>query len=49
MKSNEGKGFHSNGRVLRAYDKWFENNMFPSENGITSFVDITDRKKWNLK
>jgi hypothetical protein len=19
------------------YDKWFENNMFPSENGITSF------------
>jgi hypothetical protein len=30
------------------YDKWFENNMFPSENGIF-FVDITDRKKWNLK
>ncbi|MGK0255387.1 MAG: PAS domain S-box-containing protein [Mariniflexile sp.] len=28
------------------YDKWFENNMFPSENGITLFfVDITDRKK----
>jgi hypothetical protein len=32
------------------YDKWFENNMFPSENGITLFfLDITDRKKWNLK
>jgi hypothetical protein len=40
MKSNEGKGFHSNGRVLQPYDKWFENNMFPSP----SFVDITDRK-----
>jgi hypothetical protein len=37
MKSNEGKGFHSNGRVHEPYDKWFENNMFPSENGITSF------------
>jgi hypothetical protein len=22
------------------YDKWFENNMFPSENGITSFLWI---------
>jgi hypothetical protein len=31
MKSNEGKGFHSNGRVLQPYDKWFENNMFPSD------------------
>jgi hypothetical protein len=40
MKSNEGKGFHSNGRVLRPYDKWFENNMFPSENGITPFLWI---------
>jgi hypothetical protein len=22
------------------YDKWFENNMFPSENGITLFFWI---------
>jgi PAS domain S-box-containing protein len=32
------------------YDKWFENNMFPSENGITLFfVDITDRKKMEFE
>lgn len=31
------------------YDKWFENRIFPTENGITIFFqDITDRKKTNM-
>jgi hypothetical protein len=42
------EGFSFKRKSIEPYDKWFENNMFPSENGITSFVD-TDRKKWNLK
>jgi hypothetical protein len=43
MKSNEGK--FSFKRKSKPYDKWFENNMFPSEMELPSFVDITDRKK----